>query len=66
MKKQLKIIIPILFISLFGYFGFQIYSKIKHKKEVAKNIKVIPKFEYQNIKYNVCKKFKKRKYKNIE
>lgn len=50
MKKQLKIIIPILFISLFGYFGFQIYSKIKHKKEVAENIKVIPKFEYQNIK----------------
>jgi peroxiredoxin len=50
MKKQLKIIIPILFISLFGYFGFQIYSKIQHKKEVAENIKVIPKFEYQNIK----------------
>jgi peroxiredoxin len=49
MKKQLKIIIPILFISLFGYFGFQIYSKIKHKKEVAENIKVIPKFDYQNV-----------------
>lgn len=49
MKKYLKIIIPILFISLFGYFGFQIYSKIKHKKEVAENIKVIPKFDYQNI-----------------
>lgn len=50
MKKILKIIIPILFIGAFSYFGFQIYSKIKHKKEVAENIKVIPKFEYQNIK----------------
>jgi peroxiredoxin len=41
--------IPILFISLFAYFGFQIYSKIKHKKEVAENIKTIPKFDYQNV-----------------
>ena len=49
MKKTLKIIIPILFTSLFGYFGYQIYSKIQHKKEVAENIKTIPKFEYQNI-----------------
>lgn len=49
MKKQLKIIIPILFISVFGYFGFQIYSKVLHKKEVEENTKVIPKFEYQNI-----------------
>lgn len=50
MKKQLKIIIPILFIGVFSYFGYQIYSKIQHKKEVAENIKTIPKFEYQNIK----------------
>lgn len=50
MKKQLKIIIPILFIGVFAYFGYQIYSKIQHKKEVAENIKTIPKFEYQNIK----------------
>lgn len=49
MKKHIKIIIQILFIGTFGYFGFQIYSKIKHKKEVAKNIKTIPKFDYQNI-----------------
>ena len=50
MKKYLKIIIPILFIGGFGYLGFQIYSKIKHKKEIAENIKTIPSFEYQNIK----------------
>lgn len=50
MKKLLKILIPILFIGAFGYFGYQIYSKIQHKKEVAENIKTIPKFEYQNIK----------------
>lgn len=50
MKNQLKIIIPILFIGIFAYFGYQIYSKIQHKKEVAEHIKTIPKFEYQNIK----------------
>lgn len=49
MKKQFKIIIPILFICVLGYFGVQIYTKIQHKKEVAENIKTIPKFEYQNI-----------------
>lgn len=50
MKKYLKIIIPILFISLLGYFGFKVFEKIKHKKEVAENIKTIPAFDYQNIK----------------
>ena len=50
MKNQLKIIIPILFIGVFAYFGYQIYSKIQHKKEVAEHIKTIPTFEYQNIK----------------
>ncbi len=35
---------------IFGYFGYQIYTQMQHKKEVAKNIKIIPKFEYQNIK----------------
>jgi peroxiredoxin len=49
MKKILKIIIPFLFISTLGYFGFQIYTKIQHKKEVAENIKTIPKFSFQNI-----------------
>jgi peroxiredoxin len=50
MKKYLKIIIPPLFISVLGYLGFQLYTKIKHKKEVAENIKTIPKFEFQDIK----------------
>ena len=53
MKKILKIIIPILFICVLGYFGVQIYTKIQHKKEVAENIKTIPKFEYKNIKGGV-------------
>lgn len=50
MKNQLKIILPIFFICVLGSFGYQIYTKIQHKKEVAKNIKTIPKFEYENIK----------------
>jgi len=52
-EKKLKIVIPILFSIVLGYFGYQIYFKIQHKKEVAKNIKTIPKFEYQNIKGGV-------------
>lgn len=50
MKKYLKIIIPILFVGLLGFLIFQITSKIKHKKEVAENIKTIPEFSLQNIK----------------
>ncbi len=53
MKKYLKIITPFVFIIAFGYFGFQIYFKIKHKKEVAENIKTIPNFYYQNINSKV-------------
>ncbi len=49
MKKYLKIIIPILFIGVLGYFGYQIYIKIQHKKEVAENIKTIPRFAYKSM-----------------
>lgn len=47
--NYLKIILPVLFVGLFGFLIFQISSKIKHKKEVAENIKTIPKFDFQNI-----------------
>ena len=50
MKKYLKILLPILFIGLLGYFGFQIASKINHKKQVAENIKTMPAFSYENVK----------------
>jgi peroxiredoxin len=53
MKKYLKILLPILFIGLLGYFGFQIVSKINHKKQVAENIKIIPTFSYENVKGGV-------------
>ena len=49
MKKFLKISTIIFFLLFLGYFGFQIITKIQYKKEVAENIKTIPKFEYQNI-----------------
>jgi hypothetical protein len=49
MKKYLKLIIPIIFISLLTFLGYQIVTKINHKKEVAANIKTIPTFKYQNI-----------------
>lgn len=38
-----------LFLGLLGYFGFKIISKIKHKNQVALNIKVIPNFSYMNV-----------------
>jgi peroxiredoxin len=49
MKKYLKIILPVLFLGLFGFLIFQITSKIKHKKEVSENIKTIPTFNFQNV-----------------
>lgn len=48
-KKYLKIFLPVLFLGLFGFLIFQITSKINHKKEVAKNIKTIPTFNFQNV-----------------
>jgi peroxiredoxin len=49
-KKHLKVILPVLFLGLFGFLIFQITLKIKYKKEVAENIKTIPTFNIQNIK----------------
>ena len=49
MKKYLKIIIPIVLIGLFCFMIYNIISKINHKKEVAEQIKNLPKFEYQNL-----------------
>lgn len=49
MKKYLKIVIPIVFIVVLGYLGFQIFSKIQYKNEVAEHIKTIPFFNYENV-----------------
>ena len=49
MKKYFKIILPVLFLGLLGFLIFQINSKIKHKNEVAVNIKTIPNFDFQNV-----------------
>lgn len=50
MKKYFKILLPILFLAGLTFLAYQIFAKIQYKKEVAQNIKTIPKFEYQNIK----------------
>nr|WP_315221390.1 redoxin domain-containing protein [uncultured Flavobacterium sp.] len=49
MKKYLKIILAVTFISILSFFAYQIIVKINHKKEVAENIKNIPEFIYTNI-----------------
>lgn len=49
MKKYYKLILLVLFVGMFGFLIFQITSKIKHKKEVAKNINTIPPFNFQNV-----------------
>ena len=48
-KSTIKKIIPVLFLVILGFLTFQITSKIKHKKEVAENIKTIPNFDFQNV-----------------
>lgn len=50
MKRFLKLFIPLLFICVFIYLGCQIFSQIKHKKDIVENIKTIPKFKYINSK----------------
>ncbi len=49
MKKIFKISIPVLVIGLLCIMGYNIVSKIDHKKEVAENIKTIPNFSYKDI-----------------
>jgi len=49
MKKYLKTIILLVFIGSACYLGYQIISKINHKKEVTQNIKTIPQFSYQDV-----------------
>lgn len=49
MKKYLKIIIPLLVLSLIAFMGYKVVSKINHKKAVAENIKTIPAFSYVSI-----------------
>ena len=53
MKKILKIIIPILIISLLTFMGYKVVSKINHKKQVAKNIKQMPNFSYLTLESKV-------------
>lgn len=50
MKKYFKTIIPLFFIGILGYFGYQIITKIKHKSKVAEHIKTIPSFSFENTK----------------
>lgn len=47
MKKNIKFIIPFLFIVVLGFVVYKIADKINHKKEVAENIKQIPNFSYE-------------------
>ena len=49
MKKILKILIPILVISLLAFMGYKVVNKINHKKQVAQNIKKMPAFSYVTL-----------------
>ena len=53
MKKILKIVIPILIISLLAFMGYKVVSKINHKKQVAENIKKMPAFSYLNLENKI-------------
>lgn len=50
MKKYFKILLPIVFLAGLTFLGYQIFAKIRYKKEVAQNIKSIPDFEYQSTR----------------
>lgn len=49
MKKQLKIVIAVLIISIIGFLGFKIGSQLNHKKEVAERIQSIPDFSFKTL-----------------
>ncbi len=49
MKNILKIIIPLVVISVLVYFGYGIYSKIQEKKATAERIEQIPDFTFATL-----------------
>jgi len=49
MKKLLKSTFILLFTSILLFLGYQIISRINYKKEVQKNIKTIPEFDYTDV-----------------
>ena len=53
MKKTLKIVIPLLVISLLAFMGYKVVSKINHKKQVAENIKKLPTFSYVTLENKI-------------
>jgi len=53
MKKQLKLIIALIIVSIIGFLGYSIYGKINHKKEVAARIKTVPAFSFKTLDGNL-------------
>ena len=53
MKKTLKIVIPLLIISLLAFMGYKVVNKINHKKQVAENIKQMPSFSYVTLENKI-------------
>ena len=49
MKKKIKLIITIALLSIVGYLGYKIASKLNHKKEVAARIQHLPDFSFTTI-----------------
>ncbi len=56
MKKYLKIILPIVVISLLAIMGYKVIDKINYKKQVAENIKQMPIFSYFDLEGNLFTK----------
>lgn len=53
MKKKLKIFIAILLISIVGYLGYKITTKLNYKTAVAARIKNIPNFSFLDLQGRV-------------
>ena len=53
MKKTLKIVIPLLIISLLAFMGYKVVNKNNHKKQVAENIKQMPSFSYVTLENKI-------------
>lgn len=65
MKKYLKIILPVVVISLLAIMGYKVVDKINYKKQVVENIKQIPSFSYLDLEGNVFTKENLPKNKSV-
>lgn len=47
--KKIKLIIPIIALSVFAYLGYNVVNKVQYKNDIAKTLQTIPEFSFETL-----------------